>query len=110
MFTYLFHPKIFLRKSFTTYLLQKSLYTKVCVHGFYQFFFFFKDTAPTNIYSLSLHDALPISTTAPSACLASFPVSKVSSRPPIVTLTSRSEEHTSELQSRPHLVCRLLLE
>src|SRR5271157_6598994 len=69
---------------------------------FYFFFFFFNDTATTEIYTLSLHDALPISS-APPTC---FNVSVVQGFP----LNYRSEEHTSELQSRPHLVCRLLLE
>src|SRR5476651_2894310 len=65
------------------------------------FFFFFNDTATTEIYTLSLHDALPIS----SGCIRS--------RPPSSSPNScrwRSEEHTSELQSRQYLVCRLLLE
>src|SRR6202040_4441039 len=69
------------------------------------FFFFFNDTATTEIYTLSLPDALPISDrlTKPRSgtVIASSPVS-----PP----RSRSEEHTSELQSPVHLVCRLLLE
>src|SRR6266550_8719216 len=66
------------------------------------FFFFFNDTATTEIYTLSLHDALPISSTGrpPSHSSAATP-----RWPP-----RRSEEHTSELQSRLHLVCRLLLE
>src|SRR6266496_2747792 len=65
--------------------------------------FFFNDTATTEIYTLSLHDALPIST--------SSGVSPTTSRTPWPRLTSsRSEEHTSELQSRRDLVCRLLLE
>src|SRR2546429_9899937 len=78
------------------------------------FFFFFNDTATTEIYTLSLHDALPIChrlRTRASRCAASpsSAGSMISNRrwpsPP-----SRSEEHTSELQSRLHLVCRLLLE
>src|SRR3712207_7551673 len=87
-------------------------------------FFFFNDTATTEIYTLSLHDALPIwgrlrkkralrpdttlaptgepereiyAWTLPTCCLRSFK-------------EVRSEEHTSELQSRQYLVCRLLLE
>src|SRR6266536_6573022 len=66
--------------------------------------FFFNDTATTEIYTLSLHDALPISVThtraesARSACAEPLPTSP------------RSEEHTSELQSRVDLVCRRLLE
>src|SRR6202522_3220720 len=69
------------------------------------FFFFFNDTATTEIYTLSLHDALPISNSKhqPSAgvrfCLLG-----------LYSYFFRSEEHTSELQSRRHLVCRLLLE
>src|SRR5438552_11081534 len=85
------------------------------------FFFFFNHTAHTAIYTLSLHDALPIScsrwarvggrsstprrrTFAPS--IAHFGPGGQSSSSP----TRRSEEHTSELQSPDHLVCRLLLE
>src|SRR5439155_17023520 len=67
-------------------------------------FFFFNDTATTEIYTLSLHDALPI-------CLLPRPPG--GPRRPQDHLPggrSRSEEHTSELQSRGHLVCRLLLE
>src|SRR2546430_7143431 len=71
-----------------------------------RFFFFFNDTATTEIYTLSLHDALPISrsstggrsTTALRSCR------------PRRSSTKRSEEHTSELQSQSNLVCRLLLE
>src|SRR2546428_12226298 len=82
------------------------------------FFFFFNDTATTEIYTLSLHDALPISSPRPltrarsaHAGLRSFhgcptaPATRASSISP-----PRSEEHTSELQSRSDLVCRLLLE
>src|SRR2546429_2735599 len=75
------------------------------------FFFFFNDTATTEIYTLSLHDALPI---------YSWTRVNISSLTPMadheVSLAVdsadniRSEEHTSELQSRLHLVCRLLLE
>src|SRR5258708_9125041 len=69
------------------------------------FFFFFNDTATTEIYTLSLHDALPISSFKCSkiAALAPRPPSKPAKK-------NRSEEHTSELQSPDHLVCRLLLE
>src|ERR1019366_4863825 len=67
------------------------------------FLFFFNDTATTEIYTLSLHDALPIFF-AP-AC--SGPVRSWSTRP---LRLPRSEEHTSELQSLTNLVCRLLLE
>src|SRR6266581_7901475 len=67
-------------------------------------FFFFNDTATTEIYTLSLHDALPISSgQAPRYCSPTLPTRW--RRP-----GRRSEEHTSELQSPVHLVCRLLLE
>src|SRR2546430_13574704 len=71
------------------------------------FFFFFNDTATTEIYTLSLHDALPI-------CLC-VPRSDKSTRESLLILhhdiqNHRSEEHTSELQSQSNLVCRLLLE
>src|SRR5436305_2763649 len=79
--------------------------------------FLFNPAPPTDICTLSLHDALPIlkaSSTAwpPSSRLRS----RCSKNLSLVSWTSdrffehRSEEHTSELQSRPHLVCRLLLE
>src|SRR3989304_4269271 len=69
--------------------------------------FFFNDTATTEIYTLSLHDALPISVlllpaeTSDSGWMSSL-IAKSSNRP-----KARSEEHTSELQSRLHIVCRL---
>src|SRR2546422_6250217 len=80
------------------------------------FFFFFNDTATTEIYTLSLHDALPIFELEfllgdgvlvilggeDHAVLAQILRGELPSK--------RSEEHTSELQSRLHLVCRLLLE
>src|SRR5712675_3575907 len=73
------------------------------VFALFLFLFFFNDTATTEIYTLSLHDALPISSfTAPR----SLPTTKPATFP----FSIRSEEHTSELQSRLHLVCRLLLE
>src|SRR6202166_5456123 len=67
--------------------------------------FFFNDTATTEIYTLSLHDALPISCSpaTPTAGRSVCPSSAHSS-------CLRSEEHTSELQSPFYLVCRLLLE
>src|SRR2546427_13216210 len=79
------------------------------------FFFFFNDTATTEIYTLSLHDALPICCgdrsrggPCPPGCAlwnrAAAPRPRRSRRP------GRSEEHTSELQSQSNLVCRLLLE
>src|SRR3989304_10327130 len=66
------------------------------------FFFFFNDTATTEIYPLSLHDALPI--------LVRVDRRGEADGPAYHPLHPRSEEHTSELQSRLHLVCRLLLE
>src|SRR5271165_7601908 len=72
------------------------------------FFFFFNDTATTEIYTLSLHDALPIrprTIRAPASHAASTRARSKRRRG-----TARSEEHTSELQSRENLVCRLLLE
>src|SRR5260221_9475195 len=90
------------------------------------FFFFFNDTATTEIYTLSLHDALPISwPTKVSPCTRRMELGPVVKLPPptapmvlpvkratrVPLLTrGRSEEHTSELQSHSDIVCRLLLE
>ena len=93
-------------------------------------FFFFNDTATTEIYTLSLHDALPIY--CPVLVAAAHPIlilsiSRCGSVPAFLycpflvaaaprflycpfLVAARSEEHTSELQSPDHLVCRLLLE
>src|SRR5690242_21105548 len=83
--------------------------------------FFFNDTATTTIYTLSLHDALPI-LTVDACCILAYvtawvaivnaPVLAIVASPLIATsvATLRSEEHTSELQSHVNLVCRLLLE
>src|SRR2546427_9612996 len=71
------------------------------------FFFFFNDTATTEIYTLSLHDALPISKGGWKRSSTSRRWSPTSPPSPSPT---RSEEHTSELQSQSNLVCRLLLE
>src|SRR2546428_10099645 len=77
------------------------------VLSIYLFFFFFNDTATTEIYTLSLHDALPISVgRLPLRVL--FPGAEDRRR--VDQHGLRSEEHTSELQSRSDLVCRLLLE
>src|SRR3712207_7628919 len=93
-------------------------------------FFFFNDTATTEIYTLSLHDALPISAKAVQELYPAYrkiiDISKscrgvdvlparlvrvrASAAREEISLTRRSEEHTSELQSRQYLVCRLLLE
>src|SRR3712207_8122722 len=94
-------------------------------------FFFFNDTATTEIYTLSLHDALPICSAgaASDSAAARRPHTRAHQRPPWGQSPAsreptpgccrgagrraealRSEEHTSELQSRQYLVCRLLLE
>src|SRR5258708_22909874 len=79
--------------------------------------FFFNDTATTEIYTLSLHDALPISVVTRGSLhmRPAFPVASSEDRVqlrggPAGPHCDRSEEHTSELQSPDHLVCRLLLE
>src|SRR3712207_7965494 len=88
--------------------------------------FFFNDPATAEIYTLSLHDALPIlysrtpeaSTSAPilrsiskNPLLVGFnPTRRMCTSEPATISAARSEEHTSELQSRQYLVCRLLLE
>src|SRR5271165_7649146 len=74
----------------------------ICLTSFFFFFFFFNDTATTEIYTLSLHDALPISPHSARAGGAYRWTHRAH--------CARSEEHTSELQSRENLVCRLLLE
>src|SRR2546425_13241576 len=68
--------------------------------------FFFNDTATTEIYTLSLHDALPISGPARLAGEPPSPGDGIRA----ARRSARSEEHTSELQSLAYLVCRLLLE
>src|SRR5256885_16787909 len=83
------------------------------------FFFFFNDTATTEIYTLSLHDALPICPGL-DCCAGRVPVGTAHERhgpgwtrgrcAPAHASGWRSEEHTSELQSPCNLVCRLLLE
>src|SRR2546422_11468514 len=95
----------------------------LCPH-FFSFFFFFNDTATTEIYTLSLHDALPIfirmgirvsardsKSLDELILILARGVHVALLGPPLQPLEGdRSEEHTSELQSRLHLVCRLLLE
>src|SRR2546422_1754807 len=76
-------------------------------------FFFFNDTATTEIYTLSLHDALPICVIRKRIDdddLCSGQAHTAFVLEVDVGMIKRSEEHTSELQSRLHLVCRLLLE
>src|SRR2546427_11959359 len=77
------------------------------------FFFFFNDTATTEIYTLSLHDALPIYQGARPAGVGGDAGGPCLSRAGVRRehgVRVRSEEHTSELQSQSNLVCRLLLE
>src|SRR3712207_8700533 len=85
-------------------------------------FFFFNDTATTEIYTLSLHDALPIFSRMSCRRRTSLlyqaigrPITTRIATAATISITNRgstrrSEEHTSELQSRQYLVCRLLLE
>src|SRR6266568_9156935 len=77
---------------------------------FFFFFFFFNDTATTEIYTLSLHDALPISDLAAFGSTAGRNRARPCGCRNRRRRDRRSEEHTSELQSQFHLVCRLLLE
>src|SRR2546422_5402416 len=93
----------------------------MCCYTFF-LFFFFNDTATTEIYTLSLHDALPILAGPDHADVVVERASRQLEERGVDLLVSnqlhpawraalrRSEEHTSELQSRLHLVCRLLLE
>src|SRR5256885_17212486 len=81
---------------------RQSLFSSSCF-----FFFFFNDTATTEIYTLSLHDALPICTGGGRAGAEEFASGQMHGW---IARTQRSEEHTSELQSPCNLVCRLLLE
>src|SRR3989441_2474246 len=81
----------------------------------FSFFFFFNDTATTEIYTLSLHDALPIYFSELRTALdqayqrVGLPLPTYTD-PTLTPGETRSEEHTSELQSLAYLVCRLLLE
>src|SRR5438552_7115667 len=79
-------------------------------HALIFIFFFFNDTATTEIYTLSLHDALPISVPAAAGPVPGLHRSLLDVERHSHDLVDRSEEHTSELQSPDHLVCRLLLE
>src|SRR5712672_4661479 len=74
------------------------------------FFFFFNDTATTEIYTLSLHDALPILLPAVFLYLFFRGIDLARLGESLRNVGARSEEHTSELQSLAYLVCRLLLE
>src|SRR3990172_5498105 len=77
-------------------------------HGYISYaVFFFNDTATTEIYTLSLHDALPICLREHSVAVDAAPWNNGAFLYALRGVPSRSEEHTSELQSRLHLVCRL---
>src|SRR6266511_657562 len=90
----------------TPYRLHRSALSPPTAHpSTVPSFFFFNDTATTEIYTLSLHDALPIWGAAAGVAIITGPVLGG-----ILVQHLRSEEHTSELQSRENLVCRLLLE
>src|SRR5439155_24743094 len=96
------------------------------IQHLFSFFFFFNHPAPTEIYTLSLHDALPIFYDWADRMVAEYGYLDLKLDPPLGArdfdpanpeyafprwkISRRSEEHTSELQSRGHLVCRLLLE
>src|SRR5947209_12641544 len=94
------------------------------MHAYCSLFFFFNDTATTEIYTLSLHDALPISPRCGDSGITSWKCPSRITRAAwrkerrfagrtanhLSFRQARSEEHTSELQSRQYLVCRLLLE
>src|ERR1022692_3533907 len=90
-------------KEMTTVIFTEFNSHEIIPHMHLLFFFFFNDTATTEIYTLSLHDALPI-----------YPIPRRQGAHPGRILPylqrPRSEEHTSELQSPCNLVCRLLLE
>src|SRR5438105_14816660 len=91
-----------------------NYYLRISYYSIFVLFFFFNDTATTEIYTLSLHDALPISGTAggrkPEVRVIAAGIGLVMAFVTGSLGMGRSEEHTSELQSRVDLVCRLLLE
>src|SRR5438093_5415124 len=93
-----------------------SFFSSLCLlSSSFLFFFFFNDPATTEIYTLSLHDALPISRRRLAVLYAGVrarPSRRDRERPQRrdAARAGRSEEHTSELQSLTNLVCRLLLE
>src|SRR5882762_11999115 len=87
------------------------MFFNVILFTFYCFFFFFNDTATTEIYTLSLHDALPISVLDEAEQTGEMARrNRRALDRALVVAGERSEEHTSELQSHLNLVCRLLLE
>src|SRR5205085_11780647 len=101
--------------------LPRSYHLSHILHTPSHLFFFFNNTPTTEIYTLSLHDALPISKYASSLskyyCLpvnswpeAGIGLANYDKAASVISEFRRSEEHTSELQSQSNLVCRLLLE
>src|SRR2546427_13179051 len=93
----------------SSFLLSFSL----LIVSLFLFFFFFNDTATTEIYTLSLHDALPICNLAWAIDeneTVGFQTNHAFEGASLGDAIDRSEEHTSELQSQSNLVCRLLLE
>src|SRR5439155_21380289 len=80
------------------------------ITSFLLFFFFFNDAATTEIYTLSLHDALPIFAEVAGPAEVVGGGDDAVGQLALGAIVVRSEEHTSELQSRGQLVCRLLLE
>src|SRR2546430_7787192 len=85
------------------------IFILLCVNSHFIIIFFFNDTATTEIYTLSLHDALPILLIRQYFCGSIFLLC-FQAIPWLLQAPERSEEHTSELQSQSNLVCRLLLE
>src|SRR5439155_19148071 len=103
-----------LRRIYLWHSIYPSSNSSAYFNAFLMILFFLNAPAPTEIYTLSLHDALPISKRI-TATVVIRAGSRFATRWPtragaISRSTDRSEEHTSELQSRGHLVCRLLLE
>src|SRR5690606_40232689 len=100
------------RRIFAMLRSLRRFYRYLCLHSLFLsllLLFFFNDTPTTQIYTLSLHDALPISCEIVSSECRS-PAPGASLNDVLHDRVHRSEEHTSELQSRENLVCRLLLE
>src|SRR6478609_3842699 len=87
-----------------------SLYPSSNAEASSVYLFFFNDTGTTEIYTLSLHDALPISRPTWPAAARTSSCRPAWWKPAACWWSARSEEHTSELQSLAYLVCRLLLE
>src|SRR5688572_33306820 len=87
---------------------NRSLQSLLVGTELYAAIFFFNDTPTTEIYTLSLHDALPIYRVGVHMTVPSC--SRALILPSCAATNCRSEEHTSELQSQSNLVCRLLLE